>query len=73
MEIATFRAAAAATVTPSAVVPGDIADRALATAAAGALPVSDLEAEEGALAVAAGAADAEGKWLDGVEIIGART
>jgi hypothetical protein len=57
---------------PSAAVPGDIADRALAAAAAEAPPVLDLEVEE-ALAVAAGAADAEGKWLKAAEIIGART
>ena len=58
---------------PSEEVPGDIADRALAAAAAAAPPVLvDLEGEE-ALAVAAGAADAAGKWLNGAGIIGART
>jgi hypothetical protein len=56
---------------PSAAVPGDIADRALAAAAAAAPPVLDLEGEE-ALAVVV-AADAAGKWLKGAEIIGART
>ena len=73
LEVVTFRAAGAATAMPSAAVPGDIADRALATAAAAAHPVWDLVGEE-ALAEAAGAAaaDAAGKWLNGLEIIGAR-
>lgn len=56
-EAVTFRAAAAATAMPSEVVPEDIADRALAAAAAAAHPAWDLE---GAVAVAAGA-DGEGR------------
>jgi hypothetical protein len=73
LEIVTFRAAAAATATPLAVAPGDIADQALAAAAAAALPVLDLAGEEAlAVVVAAGAADAEGKWLNGAEIIRGR-
>jgi hypothetical protein len=59
-EAVTFRAAAAVTGMPSEAVPGDTADRALVEAAAAAHPVWDLEAAEGALAVA-GAADGEGK------------
>lgn len=58
-EVVTFRAAGAATAMPSAAVPGDIADRALAAAAAAAPPVLDLEGEEVAVA-----ADAAGKWLN---------
>ena len=69
LEVVTFRAAAAATAMASAAATGDIADRVLAAAAAAAPPVLDLEGEE-ALAVAA---DAAGKWLNGAEIIGART
>jgi hypothetical protein len=69
LEVVTFRAVAAATAMPSAAVRGDIADQALGEAAAEAPPVLDLEGEEG-LAVAA---DAAGKWLNGAEIIGART
>jgi hypothetical protein len=56
-EAVTFRAAAAAIAMPSEAVLGDIADRALAAAAAAAHPVWDLEE---AVAVAAGA-DGEGK------------
>jgi hypothetical protein len=60
-EAVTFRAAVAETEMPSEGVPGDIADRTLAAAAAAAHPVWDLEAaEEAASAVAAGA-DGEGK------------
>jgi hypothetical protein len=72
LEAVTFHAVAAATAMPSAAVRGDIADRALAATAAAGPPVLDLEVEE-ALAVAAGAEDAAGKWLNGAEIIGART
>jgi hypothetical protein len=74
LEIVTFRAAAAATATPLVVAPGDIADQALAAAAAAALPVLDLAGEEAlaVVVVAAGAADAEGKWLNGAEIIRGR-
>ena len=67
MEVVIFRAVAAETAMLSAAVPGDIAGRALAAAAAVAPPVLDLEGE--ALAVAAGAADAAGNWLNGTEII----
>ena len=62
LEAVTFRGAAAATAMPSEAVPGDTVDRALVAAAAAAHPVWDLEAAEAAaLAVAAGAADDEGK------------
>jgi hypothetical protein len=71
-EAVTFRAAAPAAAMPSEAVPGDTADRVLAAAAAAAHPVWDLEGEEG-LAAEAGAADAAGKWLNGAEIVGART
>lgn len=56
-EAVTCRAAAAAIAMPSEAVPGDIADRALAAAAAAAHPAWDLEE---AVAVAAGA-DGEGR------------
>jgi hypothetical protein len=69
-EAVTFRAAVVATAMPSEAVPVDTADRALVAAAAAAHPVLDLEAAEAALAVAA---DAAGKWLNGAEIVGART
>ena len=72
LEVVTFRAAGAATAMPLAAVPVDIADRALAAAVAAAPPVLGLEVEE-ALAVAAEAADAAGKWLNGAEIRGVRT
>jgi hypothetical protein len=58
-EAVTYRAAAAATGMPSEEVPEDIADRALAAAAAAAHRVWDLEVAEAA-AVAAGAGG-EGK------------
>jgi len=70
LEAVTFRAAAPATAMPSEAVPGDTADRVLVAAAAAAHPVWGLEGEE---ALAAEAADDAGKWLNGAEIIGART
>jgi hypothetical protein len=71
LEVVTSRAAAAATAMPSAAVRVDIADQALAAAAAAAPPVLGLEGEE-ALAVAAEAVDAAGRWLKGAEIRGVR-
>ena len=59
LEIVTFPAVAAATAMPSEEVPGDIADRALAAAAAAAHRVWGLEAA--VLAEAEGAADGDGK------------
>jgi hypothetical protein len=62
LEAVTYRAAAAATAMPSAAVPGDIADRALAAAAAAAHRVWDLEvAEAAAMAAVAEAAGADGE------------
>lgn len=67
-EVATFRAAAAATAMPSAAVPGDIPDRALAAAAVAARRVWDLAGAVLEVAVA----DADGKWLKEAESHGAR-
>ncbi|HZS96875.1 MAG TPA: hypothetical protein VFA40_08845 [Terriglobales bacterium] len=64
MEAVTFRAVVEATAMPLGVVPGDIADQALAAAAAGVLQAWDLEAVEASVEAVAEAVVVDGadRW-----------